>query len=104
MGDLDTEHPSAAMLADGAGVMLISVGYRRAPEHRFPAALDDAYTVLTWTAEHAAELGIDRKRIAVGVTPRGLDSPPRSPCGRVTSKGRASDSSCWSSPSSMTGR
>ena len=35
------------------------MGYRRAPEHRFPAALDDAYAVLTWAAEHAAELGID---------------------------------------------
>jgi acetyl esterase len=66
MGDLDTEHPWAARAADGAGAVVISVGYRRAPEHRFPAALDDAYAVLTWTAEHAAELGIDPARIAVG--------------------------------------
>jgi acetyl esterase/lipase len=66
MGDLDTEHPWAARVADGAGAVVISVGYRRAPEHRFPAALDDAYAVLTWAAEHAAELGIDRDRIAVG--------------------------------------
>ena len=42
------------------------MGYRRAPEHRFPAALDDAYAVLTWTAGHAADLGIDPERIAVG--------------------------------------
>src|SRR5215831_17295886 len=40
MGDLDTEHPAAVRLADGAGAVVISVGYRRAPEHRFPAALD----------------------------------------------------------------
>jgi len=66
MGDLDTEHPAAVRLADGAGAVVISVGYRRAPEHRFPAALDDAYAVLTWAAEHAAELGIDPGRIAVG--------------------------------------
>ena len=66
MGDLDTEHPWAARLADGAGAVVISVGYRLAPEHRFPAAMDDAYAVLTWTAEHAAELGIDPDRIAVG--------------------------------------
>jgi acetyl esterase/lipase len=66
MGDLDTEHPWAARLADGSGAVVISVDYRRAPEHRFPAALDDAYAVLTWTAGRAAELGIDPDRIAVG--------------------------------------
>jgi acetyl esterase len=66
MGDLDTEHPWAARLADGTGAVVVSVGYRRAPEHRFPAALDDAYAVLTWTAGHAAELGTDPARIAVG--------------------------------------
>ncbi|WP_433425557.1 alpha/beta hydrolase [Microtetraspora malaysiensis] len=65
-GDLDTEHPWAARIADGSGAVVISVDYRRAPEHRFPAALDDAYAVLSWTAEHAAELGIDPERIAVG--------------------------------------
>ena len=66
VGDLDTEHPWATRLADGSGAVVISVGYRLAPEHPFPAAFDDAYTVLTWTAEHAAELGIDPDRIAVG--------------------------------------
>jgi acetyl esterase len=66
MGDLDSEHPRAARLAAGSGAVVISVGYRRAPEHQFPAALDDVYGVLTWTAEHAAELGIDPERIAVG--------------------------------------
>jgi acetyl esterase/lipase len=66
MGDLDTEHPAATRLADGSGAVVISVGYRRAPEHRFPAAPDDAYAVLAWTAEHAAELDIDPGRIAVG--------------------------------------
>jgi acetyl esterase/lipase len=65
-GDLDTEHPAATRIADLSGAMVISVDYRLAPEHRFPAALDDVYAVLTWTAEHAAELGIDTERIAVG--------------------------------------
>ncbi len=66
MGDLETEHPWAVRVADGSGAVVVSVGYRRAPEHRFPAALDDAYAVLAWAAEHAAELGIDPERIAVG--------------------------------------
>jgi acetyl esterase len=66
MGDLDTEHPWAARLADGADAVVVSVGYRRAPEHRFPAALDDAAAALAWTATHAADLGISPERIAVG--------------------------------------
>ena len=66
MGDLETEHPWAVRVADGSGAVVVSVGYRRAPEHRFPAALDDAYGVLTWAAGHAAELGIDPGRISVG--------------------------------------
>ncbi|PKV89136.1 alpha/beta hydrolase [Streptomyces sp. TLI_146] len=66
MGDLDTEHPWAARLADSSGAVVISVGYRLAPEHRFPAALNDAYAVLAWAAEHAAELGFNVGRIAVG--------------------------------------
>ncbi len=66
MGDLEPEHPWAVRVADGSGAVVISVDYRRAPEHRFPAALDDACAVMAWTAEHAAELGIDPGRIAVG--------------------------------------
>jgi acetyl esterase/lipase len=66
MGDLETEHPWAAQIAAASGALLVSVGYRLAPEHRFPAALDDAYAALTWTAEHAAELGTESGRIAVG--------------------------------------
>lgn len=64
--DLDTEHPWAARLAESSGAVVISVGYRLAPEHRYPAALDDVYAVLTWAFEHAAELGVDPERIAVG--------------------------------------
>jgi acetyl esterase len=66
MGDLQTEHPWAVRVADGSGAVVISVGYRLAPEHRFPAALDDACAALAWTAQCAAELGIDPGRIAVG--------------------------------------
>lgn len=66
MGDLDTEHPWAVRLAESSGAVVISVGYRLAPENPFPAGLDDTYAVLTWAAKHAAELGIDPERIAVG--------------------------------------
>ncbi|MEV8592354.1 alpha/beta hydrolase [Streptomyces sp. NPDC052012] len=65
MGDLDTEHPWAGRVAGLCGAVVISVGYRLAPEHRFPAALDDAYAVLAWSAEHATELGFDAARLAV---------------------------------------
>ncbi|GHI41554.1 alpha/beta hydrolase [Streptomyces violascens] len=66
MGDVETEHPWAARIAAASGAVVISVGYRLAPENPFPAAPDDAYAVLTWAARHAAELGIDPDRIAVG--------------------------------------
>lgn len=66
MGDLDTDHLFAARIAAGTDAVVISVDYRRSPEHRFPAALDDTYAVLTWAAEHAVELGIDADHIAVG--------------------------------------
>ncbi|MFE5588314.1 alpha/beta hydrolase [Kitasatospora sp. NPDC056531] len=66
MGNVDTEHPWASRIAANSGTVVVSVGYRLAPEHPHPAALDDAYAVLRWTAEHAAELGVDPDRIAVG--------------------------------------
>ncbi|MFI9115550.1 alpha/beta hydrolase [Streptomyces venezuelae] len=66
MGDLDTEHPWAARIAASSGAVVISVDYRLAPEHPFPAALDDAYAVLTWAVGHAAELGVEPDRVAIG--------------------------------------
>ncbi|MFF5976987.1 alpha/beta hydrolase [Streptomyces sp. NPDC012769] len=66
MGDLDTEHPWAARIAASSGAVVISVGYRLAPEHPYPAALHDAYAVLEWAVAHAAELGVEPDRIAIG--------------------------------------
>jgi acetyl esterase/lipase len=66
MGGLDVEHPWAARIAHTAQAVVVSVGYRLAPEHRFPAAVDDVYAAVMWTAEHAAELGIQPQHIAVG--------------------------------------
>ncbi|MFI2737416.1 alpha/beta hydrolase [Streptomyces sp. NPDC018711] len=65
VGDVDTEHAWAARIARGSGAVVISVGYRTAPEDPFPAALDDVYAVLLWAAGHAAELGFDPERLAV---------------------------------------
>jgi acetyl esterase/lipase len=64
-GDLDTEELRCVRFAREAGVVVVSVEYRLAPEHRYPAALDDCYAVLTWTAASAAALGVDPARIGL---------------------------------------
>ena len=53
------------LLANSSGCRVISVEYRLAPEHAFPAAVEDAYFVARWVSDHARELGIDPTRIAV---------------------------------------
>jgi acetyl esterase/lipase len=53
-------------IAERFGATVVSVGYRLAPEHPYPAQVDDARAGLLWTVEHAAELGVDPERIIVG--------------------------------------
>jgi acetyl esterase len=65
-GSIDTHDGACAALSRDAGGIVVSVDYRRPPEHPFPAPNDDAYAALDWVATHAAELGIDPARIAVG--------------------------------------
>jgi acetyl esterase len=64
-GSLDTHDGIARALAEASGCRLISVGYRLAPEARFPAAVDDACAAVRWIAAHAAKLGIDAARLGV---------------------------------------
>lgn len=64
-GDLDTEDLRCVRLAHDGGCIVVSVEYRLAPEHRYPAALDDAYAVLGWAAGSASALGIDPRRLGV---------------------------------------
>jgi acetyl esterase len=66
IGDLDTHDVVCRRLADEGRLMVISVDYRLAPEHKFPAAVDDAIAAATWIAAHARELGIDAARLLVG--------------------------------------
>lgn len=66
MGDLDTDDAFCVHYADAAGVLVISVDYRLAPENRFPAAIEDAYAVLDWAAQFGSEIGVDPTRLSVG--------------------------------------
>ena len=65
LGNLDTDHRQCVQFARQGWCTVLSVGYRLAPEHPYPAALDDAMTVLNWAADSASELGIDKDRLAV---------------------------------------
>ncbi|MCC6558799.1 MAG: alpha/beta hydrolase [Polyangiaceae bacterium] len=65
LGSLDSHDGECRALAAGAGVIVVAVDYRLAPEHRFPAATDDAVGAFRWIARSAASLGGDPARMAV---------------------------------------
>ncbi len=66
IGDLETHDGLCRFLATHADVAVLSVDYRLAPDHPFPAAVDDCFAAFAWAAAHAAERGLDPTRIAVG--------------------------------------
>jgi acetyl esterase len=65
-GDLESHDGVCRYLTEQSGVRVLALDYRKAPEHPFPAALHDCFAAYTWTRGHAAELGADPARIAVG--------------------------------------
>ena len=65
IGSVEAEHIGAALVAADAGAVVVSVDYRLAPEHPFPAALHDCYAALWWLHAEAAALGVDPDRVAV---------------------------------------
>ncbi len=71
IGDLETDHSLCTTLSARAGAVIVSVDYRLGPEHRFPAAVDDATAAHQWVLDHADGLGIDPTRVAVGGTSAG---------------------------------
>ena len=66
INSVDTHDSVCRFIASHSGCCLISIEYRLAPEHRYPAAFDDAWAATRWIYEHTGELNVDRSRFAVG--------------------------------------
>ena len=74
-GDLETHHGLCARLAQRAGIMVVAIDYRLAPEHKFPAAVDDCFAAYAWLRAHGRELGADSGRVGWRATPPAATSP-----------------------------
>jgi acetyl esterase len=66
IANLDVYEPSCRALCNAAECIVVSVAYRQAPEHKYPAAVEDAYAATQWVIANAAQLGGDPNRVAVG--------------------------------------
>ena len=79
IGDLESHDGACRRLATALDAVVVATDYRRAPEHKFPAPVDDCYSALVWAAEHAADLRIDDDRASPSpATARAGTSQPRS--------------------------
>ena len=65
-GDLETHHGLCARLAQRAGIVVVAIDYRLAPEHKFPAAVEDCLAAYRWLRAQGRELGVDQARVGVG--------------------------------------
>jgi acetyl esterase/lipase len=70
-GDLRSDLPVVLDWVEQAGVVLVSVDYRLAPEHPYPAGIEDCHAALSWTFAHAEELGIDGRVVLAGTSAGG---------------------------------
>ena len=66
VGSVETHDPFCRLLSEAADIIVLSVEFRRAPEHPFPAALDDMLAAYRWAAAHTESFGADTKRLMLG--------------------------------------
>ena len=66
VGDLSTSDATAADLANSSGIVVANVDYRLSPEHPHPRPLEDCYAAVQWVVDHAGDLAVDQRRLAVG--------------------------------------